>query len=354
MQPNLNQPQPDPVLRAILQPATAMSAATKDAASLEARAAEIEKIDRDRDAAPVDLSKAVVDFPALLSLTIPERKCHVPWLSEGGIVMAYGPRGVGKTFFTLGLATALTTGDAFLRWPVTAPVGVLYVDGEMSLHELRTRTTALTGHHPKAPLHFLSGERVYHTLERDLVLTGEPMRDAVMTLLTAQPDIRVVILDNVSCLFPGINEDKKQDWEPISAWLIRLRHRGLAVVLVHHAGKGGEQRGTSGREDALDAVIQLSRPADYDAREGCHFQLHFTKARSVKGEDVAPLDVKLREEGGILRWTHQTLEESNLDRVKGLLAESVTSVKAIAEELGITKGYASKLKRKAEAQQDEK
>src|SRR3989442_8826333 len=106
-----------------------------------------------------------MDFPTLLALTIPERTRHVPWLTEGGIVMVYGPRGVGKTFFTLGLATALTTGEALLRWPVIAPVGVLYVDGEMPLHELRTRTTALTGHPPKAAFYFLSGEMVYHTLE---------------------------------------------------------------------------------------------------------------------------------------------------------------------------------------------
>lgn len=321
----------------------------------DALAREIETIDQEKkvghQATPLDLSSAVIEFPALMSLTIPERKYHVPWLAEGGIVMAYGPRGVGKTFFTLGLATALTRGEAFLQWPVIAPVGVLYVDGEMPLGDLRKRATLLMESHPKAPFHFLSGERVYHELERDLVLTGEPMRNAVMAFLTAHPDIHVVILDNVSCLFPGINEDKKQDWEPISAWLIRLRHRGVATVLVHHGGKSGEQRGTSGREDALDAVIQLSQPAGYEAQEGCHFELRFTKARSVKGEDVAPLDVKITEAGGGLQWTFKALEESKLDQAKRLFDEGVTSPTDLAEELGITKGYASKMLRKIKAQQ---
>ncbi len=352
MQLNMNPSQPDPALTAILKHGAAMGAANKDFASLGALAREIEKIDQGEKMVPhptpLDISKAVIEFPALLSLTIPERKCHVPWLAEGGIVMAYGPRGVGKTFFTLGLATALTAGVDFLQWSVTAPVGVLYVDGEMPLHELRTRAAALTRHPPKAPFHFLSGEKVYYELQRDLVLTGEPMRDAVMAFLTAHPDIRVVILDNISCLFPGINEDKKQDWEPINAWLIRLRHRGLASVLVHHAGKGGQQRGTSGREDALDTVIQLDQPPGYDPREGCHFEVRFTKSRSVKGKDVAPLDVKLGETDGALQWTFKTLEESTLDQVKELLADGVTSVTDIAEELDISKGYASKLKRKAE------
>ena len=93
-----------------------------------------------------------------------------------------------------------------------------------------------------------------------MTLTSKEARTAIEHILDANPSIRVVILDNISCLFVGISEDKKQDWEPIGAWLVRLRHRGITVVLVHHAGKGGQQRGTSGREDALDAVLSLEYP----------------------------------------------------------------------------------------------
>jgi putative DNA primase/helicase len=35
------------------------------------------------------------------------------------------------------------------------------------------------------------------------------------------------------------------------------------LLIVHHTGKGGEQRGTSRREDVLDTSISLRRPADY-------------------------------------------------------------------------------------------
>lgn len=217
----------------------------------------------------------------------------------------------------------------------------------MALDELRSRTTALMSEAPKSTLHFLTSEMVYHKLQKDLILTSEVMRDEVTHILDAHSSIRVMILDNISCLFAGLNEDKKQDWEPINAWLIRLRHRGVAVVLVHHAGKGGMQRGTSGREDSLDTVIQLDRPTGYDQTEGCHFEVRFTKSRSVKGDDVTPLDVKLTDVNGILGWTYTTLEESKVDQVRKLMAEGVTKTGEIAEELGISKGHASRLKKKA-------
>ncbi|MDI3467899.1 MAG: hypothetical protein OJF50_006720 [Nitrospira sp.] len=290
---------------------------------------------------------AVVSYTELLRLEMPERKQHLAWLKEGSLVMVFGPRGIGKTMLQLGLTAGLVTGTKFLAWEVSAPVGVLYIDGEMPLDELRARTTALLSDPPKAPLHFLTSEVVYNKTQRDLTLTNATVQDEITAMLDEHPEIRVVILDNISSLFVGIDEDRKRDWEPINSWLVRLRHRGLSVVLVHHAGKGGNQRGTSGREDALDVVIQLDRPSQYDAREGCHFELRFTKARSVKGDDVAPLDIRLIESPGRVRFDFKPLEDSKLAQVVRLFEDGITSPSDIAEELRITKGYASKLLKKA-------
>ena len=296
---------------------------------------------------PGELSTALVSYAELLSLNIPERPRYLPWLPEGGNVMAYGPRGVGKTFFQLSIATSLTTGKNLWKWACSKPVGVLYVDGEMQLDELRQRTTALMEVPPIAPLEFLTGQLVYQRCGgKDLILTSDAMREEVVKILDARPEIRVMILDNISCLFSGINEDSKQDWEPINAWLIRLRHRGLATILVHHAGKGGQQRGTSGREDSLDTVIQLAKPTGGDATEGCHFELSFTKCRSVTGEDVGPLDVRLATVNGRLEWAWKPMEVSTFDRARQLVADGVQGPTELSEELGINKGYASRILKK--------
>ncbi|MHC9064024.1 DnaB-like helicase N-terminal domain-containing protein [Nitrospira sp. CMX1] len=295
-----------------------------------------------------DLTSALLEYAALVTLELPTRKHYLSWLPEGGNVMVYGPRGIGKTFFELSLTASLVTGTQFLKWPISESVGVLYLDGEMQLDELRGRITNLLPEPPKAPLRFLSSEMVYHRLHRDLVLSSEAVRDEVMTILDAHPEIRVLIFDNISCLFAGLDEDKKRDWEPIAGWLIRLRHRGLATVLVHHAGKGGQQRGTSGREDALDTVIALSRPATHEAKDGCHFEVKFEKCRSVKGDAVGPLDVKLTEKDGLLTWEHKDLEQTKEGQVKALLDEGLTSNAEIAEALGITRAYVWKLRKKIE------
>lgn len=305
----------------------------------------------ERQHAP-DLSKALVSYTDLLALKIPERPRYLPWLPEGGNTMVFGPRGIGKTFFQLALATALTRGKPLWKWECPAPVGVLYVDGEMQLDELRQRATALMDPPPVAPLVFLTSQLVYQRCGgKDLILTSEAMRQEVVKILDAHPDIRVLILDNISCLFSGINEDSKQDWEPVNAWLIRLRHRGISTVLVHHAGKGGQQRGTSGREDSLDTVIQLARPTGGDAREGCHFELSFTKCRSTTGEPVAPLDVRLDTVNERLQWVWQPLEVSTLDRARRLVAEGVQGPTELAEELGINKGYASRILKKLKTEE---
>lgn len=289
------------------------------------------------------LKQAVLGYDELLRADIPERAMHLPWLPAGSISMIFGPRGIGKTMLGAGVAVSLCTGTQCLKWPVTEPVAVLYVDGEMSLDVLRERFTKLLPCPPKATLQFLTAEHVYHTLRTDLVLSTQSTREQIVGILDANPTIRVLVLDNISCLFSGIDEDKKRDWEPINAWLIRLRHRGISTILIHHAGKGGQQRGTSGREDALDVTIQLDRPADYEAKQGCRFELRFTKSRGVHGDAVIPLEVSL-DQGYRLTW--KTLELSKEQAAAKLFSEGVTRPSDLAEELGITKGYASKLIKK--------
>jgi len=59
-----------------------------------------------------------------------------------------------------------------------------------------------------------------------------------------------------------MRENDSDAWGEIQDRLLRLRRRGISVLIVHHAGKRGGQRGTSRREDVLDTSFSLRQPSD--------------------------------------------------------------------------------------------
>ena len=159
-------------------------------------------------------------------------------------------------------------------------------------------------------------------------------------------DTKLVILDNISTLFRSGVENDAESWAPVQAWVLHLRRRGISSMFVHHAGKGGEQRGTSRREDVLDTVIRLKRPADYSTSDGARFEVHFDKARSLSGNEIYAIEAKLETLDGVASWTTKALDDCLTESVAACLNEGLT-VRDAAKELGIGKSSVSRHKRHA-------
>ena len=166
---------------------------------------------------------------------------------------------------------------------------------------------------------------------------GQKQIDAVLS-----DDIKLIIVDNISTVCRSTMENKSDSWLPVQEWALRMRGRGKSVLLVHHDGKGGQQRGSSRKEDVLDTVIQLIRPNAYTPDQGAVFEVHFRKNRGIHGDDAKPFEARLTSGEGGFTWQVKSLEESNQDKVEKLL-EQGDSQKDIAEELELSKGYVSKL-----------
>ena len=82
----------------------------------------------------------VFSLSEIINLKFPPKDCILePLLPEQGIVMVYSPTGVGKTWFSLGVANAVATGTEFLKWKAPKPRGVLFIDGEMQAYNLIER-----------------------------------------------------------------------------------------------------------------------------------------------------------------------------------------------------------------------
>ncbi len=157
---------------------------------------------------------------------------------------------------------------------------------------------------------------------------------------------KVVILDNKSTLIGSTKENEADSWRDIQSWFITLRKMGLAVVLVHHSGKNGLQRGTSLTEVVLDTIIKLSNPRDRESHEnGARFILSYEKNRHFFGPEAAPQLVSLTTTSQGPIWEAQPWQGpsmADVEEAHRLKAEGL-SQREIAQRMGIALGKVNKL-----------
>lgn len=292
-----------------------------------------------------DAKQTVVSFGLgdFLNLELPPRECLLsPWLTRQGLAMVYAPRGLGKTYLALGIAYACATGGTFLSWKAEKPCNVVYIDGEMPAATMQERLLAMVEADDRDDidaaidgLQIVSQEKQEPSMPDLSSVEGQ----ALFNRVTDPADL--IIVDNISTLCRAGAENKADDWNIVSEWALRMRRYGKTVLFVHHAGKGGQQRGTSKREDILDVVIALRKPLD-DSAEGASFELHFEKARHLFGNDTKPFVATLV--GGL--WSMELLEENTYRRVVDLANEGM-SVTEIAKEIDRAKSNVSRHMKKA-------
>jgi putative DNA primase/helicase len=300
-------------------------------------------------AAPDRLSPLCIH--ELFELEIPQRGMVLdPIIPEKGLAMVYAPRGVGKTHVACAISSAVATGTMFLKWQAPKPRKVIHVDGEMPAADLRERfrqTFEALGVTPDPGM--------LRVLPADLIELGigNLASPEVQMELDRQLDgVELLVLDNLSSLTSVIRDNDAESWTPIQEWLLRLRRRGISVLIVHHAGKGGEQRGTSRREDVLDTSLSLRRPSDYEAPQGARFEVHFEKGRGIHGHLAKPFEARLEVVEGAASWSIREIEDVNLARVKALL-EDGASIRDIADETGLSKSTVHRLKKQIDAAREE-
>ena len=301
-----------------------------------------------RENAPTDdlaVSNAIlraVDVGELARLQFREREPLLsPWLHSQDLCMVFGSRGIGKTHLLLPVAFAVATGTKFLDWQAPKPRKVLYLDGELPGQVLQRRLLMHCEDRTPAPGYLrIFTPDLPEMEERGLPdLSTYEGQDEINSMIEA--DTALVIVDNLSCWVRRGKENEGESWLPMANWTLSLRRRGIATILVHHAGKDGTQRGSSKREDLLDISIQLRRPQDYDARHGAKFELSFTKARHLTGDAAQSLEISMGGDEMAAVWNWQTLKAATADRVVALIKDGLSQTE-IAEELQVNKSTVSR------------
>jgi hypothetical protein len=212
---------------------------------------------------PIDLALSVSE---LIHMDLPAREPIIEgFLYKPSLAQMFGWRGIGKTWAGMYLAQQIAKGQRFLEWNVPQARRVLYVDGEMAGNELRERCRLLTGNNdPPDYFMLLPAELFQRRMDYSLNIVNplhqSRFEDFLAALKAEARDPEVIFFDNISALTHGIDEQSSTEFGPVKEWFKRLRLMGYTVVFLHHAGKEGRQRGTSGREDNLDLSIQLEGP----------------------------------------------------------------------------------------------
>jgi putative DNA primase/helicase len=278
-----------------------------------------------------------LDLEDFLGRSFPPRELMLaPWLQRQGLAMVHGYRGYGKTLMAHGSAWAISTGGGFWRWTAPEPRRVLIVDGEMPGSDLQSRLRNIQDNSELTPAPGFFRIAAADTFRDGLPDLSNQSMQGFYTDVVADSDF--ILLDNISTLCPGAQENDADAWAVMQAWILLLRRQGKSVLLVHHDGKGGQQRGTSKKEDVLDTVISLKRPPDYTADQGCRLEVRFTKSRGFHGPDAEPFEARLAGNA----WALSDIKAGDDDDTLKTLRKQGLTIRDIADRTGLSKSTVSR------------
>ncbi|MFZ0052357.1 MAG: DnaB-like helicase N-terminal domain-containing protein, partial [Desulfobaccales bacterium] len=271
-------------------------------------------IQRNKDRKLPSWDKAILEVSEFIIKETPERQIYLdPWLKEATINLVTAWRGIGKSNFIIAILMAVSRGESFGPWQISSSVPSLYFDGEMVQQDTIESFSSLFKETGERKNLFIYSDHYCNLLGLPPAnLLDENWRHWMKDVLVER-GIKLWALDNIASATPGMDEDSREAWGPINRWLLGLRFAGISTILVHHEGKTGLQRGTSGREDNLDFSISLKRPRDYRPEDGARFICHFEKARITRKDlhRLVDLEFQMDELDGKTIWTYRNLKKES-------------------------------------------
>lgn len=280
----------------------------------------------------------------IASLNLPPRKAVLgEWLKEGDTGFLYAPRGLGKTWLSILLSSAIANGGQAGPWKANGSRKVVYIDGEMAVDGMLER---MDGMESGENLLVLNHEVLFHLGQKTLNIADKTTQEA-LTKYLVEVEAGMVVLDNLSCLCSGMEENKSDHWERLLQWLLELRRLKIVVLIVHHAGRNGEMRGTSRREDAAFWVLKLeyADEAKCGTARTAKFVSTFTKERN-SGKEQIPLEWTFEtDSAGVVRVAYKHADPLTVFR--SWIEFGLSNATAIAEAMDVSVGYVSKLAKKA-------
>jgi hypothetical protein len=297
-----------------------------------------------------------------------EERRHLlfPWLREHESCMVYADAGVGKSMFALSAALAIAGDGEFLGWkPDERTSGdgwrVLYIDGEMHISDIQERARLLLDAVPGvdqkkagANLRFLARQQQDFSAQFPLITEPAGMKFVLERVQHGPLDL--VILDNFSTLGEVEDENAAASFNAIQQFLLQLKVQGVATMLVHHAGKSGDFRGSSKLAATFETIIKLERLTEETEHGSAQFRVDWQKVRAggpkrkvrgvaavLTGDAFAEARGELEEGPTRAVWVYEELDLARLDDIKERLqAGELITQKEIGDLYGVTGTMARK------------
>ena len=281
------------------------------------------------------LKSALITSGALAVLPVlPRPRILGEWLREGDLGYLYAPRGHGKTWLAMLIGNAIAEGLPLGLWKAGEGARrVVYFDAEMNLPDVKARA-ALIGIKSDR-FEWLQNERVFETLRRALNIASPADQSEIGSLLNEGD---VLIVDNLSTAASGMAENDNDAFDLVKDWILELRGRKITVLIVHHAGRNGEMRGASRREDMAHWIISLRD--DSGEGETKAWVTAFKKLRNCQAADAPPLRWTISTQGD--RLDYDCKKHSGAEALLAMIREGIGSASELAGELGVTTGCVSK------------
>jgi hypothetical protein len=197
------------------------------------------------------------------------------WLVEdvvplGEITLVYGDSGTGKSFDMFDMAMCVARGEPFNGRNVE-PGLVVYVAAEAG-KGFAKRKIAYSIQHKldpavSLPFYLCTKRPNFFHDDADAIALIEEIKAVAKSY---NVPLRLIVIDTLSALAPGMNENASQDVSMVRKRLVMLQEQfEAAVILVHHKPKGGSTpRGHGSLTADFETTIEFETLSDLKTPEG--------------------------------------------------------------------------------------